>query len=153
MKIAIAATLLAAALPAAALAQTPQKAPNLSPGVIFTDAALFPKIIIIALLAAMAAAIVICVRKLLPGSRLSGGSAFISGLRAGGPLLGLLGASYGFLNMSIGVAVMQPSNMMVIAPGVAESMLLIVIGLLAGVVAVIAHWAIESRIDRQVLQP
>ena len=39
----------------------------------------------------------------------------------------------------------------VLAPGFAESFLLIGLGLLAGTVAVLAHWAVESRIDRQVL--
>lgn len=151
MKTAIAAMLIATASSTAALAQAP-KPPQFTMGTIFSDAAIFPQAIIVILVASMIAAIVIAVRKLLPGAKLSGGSAFVSGLRAGGPLLGLLGATYGFLNMSIGLTVMQPDNLMVVMPGVAECMFLIVFGLLAGVVAVIAHWAIESRIDRQVLK-
>jgi hypothetical protein len=150
LKIALFSALTASAVAGAAMAQapTPQR---LSPGVIFTDAAIFPQIIVAALLAATVAAVVICVRKLMPGKKLAGGSAFISGLRAGGPLLGLLGATYGLLNSAIGIANVQPKNLLVVMPGIAEMLMIVLVGLLAGVVAVIAHWAIESRIDRQVL--
>ncbi len=41
----------------------------------------------------------------------------------------------------------------VLAPGLAEAATLAMLGLLTGVVAVIAHWAVESRIDRAVLRP
>jgi hypothetical protein len=151
MKTAIAAALFAGALSTAALAQ-PAGAPRLTVGTIFADAGLFPKVILIVLFAAMIAAIVICVRKLSAGSKLSGGSAFVSGLRAGGPLLGLLGGGYGLLNITIGLTVLRPKDLYVVMPGVAETVFVILIGLLAGVVAVIAHWAIESRIDREVLK-
>jgi hypothetical protein len=150
MRIAIAALIAASAPPAVAYAQS--AAPRFTAASLFVDAALFPKVIVLLLVAAMIAAIVICIRKLASGPRLSGGSAFISGLRAGGPLLGLLGGGYGLLNISIGVAVMQPQDLYVVMPGIAETIFVILIGLLAGVVAVIAHWAIESRIDREVLK-
>jgi biopolymer transport protein ExbB/TolQ len=38
-----------------------------------------------------------------------------------------------------------------LAPGIALSFLMIGLGFLVGVVAVFAHWVVESRIDRQVL--
>lgn len=150
MKFAIVTALVASAISTTVMAQA-AKGPSITPGVIFADAAIFPQIIMAALFAAMVAAAVICVRKLLPGKKLAGGSAFISGLRAGGPLLGLLGATYGLLNTAIGLAIVQPENMLVVMPGIAEMLMLVLVGLLAGVVAVITHWAIESRIDRQVL--
>jgi biopolymer transport protein ExbB/TolQ len=39
----------------------------------------------------------------------------------------------------------------VLAPGIAEAFMQVGFGLLAGTIAVFAHWAVESRIDRQVL--
>jgi hypothetical protein len=111
------------------------------------------QIIILGLVAAIVAAIAICAVKLSTGPRLSGGSAYLSGLRLGGPLAGLLGAAYGGLNMTIGLAnVVGPVPLNVLAHGFAEVMLMIVLGLLSGAVAVIANWAVESRIDRSVLK-
>ncbi len=111
------------------------------------------QLIILGLVAGTLAAIAICALKLSSGPRLSGGSAFLSGLRAGGPLAGLLGAAYGGLNMAIGLAnVAGPVPLNILARGYAEVMLMVVLGLLAGAVAVIANWAVESRIDRTVLK-
>jgi hypothetical protein len=111
------------------------------------------QIIIAGLLAAILAAITICLMKLSTGPRLSGGSAYLSGLRLGGPLAGLLGAAYGGLNMTIGLSnVVGPVPLNILAHGFAEVMLMIVLGLLAGAVAVITNWAVESRIDRSVLK-
>lgn len=124
----------------------------LTPAGVFADAAPFPKILMIALLAAIVVAVVVTVRRLTAGPALHGGSAFVSNLRLGGPLFGLLGASYGALYGAIGVANFNPPDMRVIAPGVAECLLLLGLGMLAGAVAVVAHWAIEARIDRAVLR-
>ena len=44
-----------------------------------------------------------------------------------------------------------PAPMPLIARGVAEAMMLILLGLICGAVAVIANWAVEARIDRVVL--
>lgn len=98
------------------------------------------------------AAIAICAGKLSAGRGLAGGSAYLSGLRLGGPLAGLFGAAYGGLNMAIGLTnVGHPVPTSVLAPGYAEMMLLILMGLFSGAIAVIAHWAVEARIDRTVL--
>jgi hypothetical protein len=111
------------------------------------------QLIILALAAGILVAIAVCLVKLSAGPRLSGGSAYLSGLRLGGPLAGLLGAAYGALNMTIGLSnVVGPVPLNVLAHGFAEVMLMIVLGLLAGAVAVIANWAVESRIDRSVLR-
>jgi biopolymer transport protein ExbB/TolQ len=146
----IAAAGVAALLAFPALAQ----AAPLTPAVVFMNAAPLPKLIILGLVVASVAAIVICVMKLSAGRKLSGGSAFLSGLRVGGPLAGLLGAALGCLNMSLGIAnlpVTPPMN--VLARGIAEAVLLVTLGLLAGSVAVIANWAVEAKIDRALLAP
>jgi hypothetical protein len=143
---AIAIAIAAAVLPAAAAA-----APLNGVGV-FVDATLLVKMVILGLVVSTAAAVVVCAIKLASGPRLSGGSAFLSGLRLGGPLAGLLGAAYTGLNMAIALAnapAPPPAN--VLAPGAAEVLMLILLGLVAGSVAVIANWAVEARIDRTVL--
>jgi biopolymer transport protein ExbB/TolQ len=136
-----------AALPAIALA-----AP-LTPAVVFMDAALFPKLIMLGLLGTVVATAVICAKKLLAGPHLAGGSAFVSGLRLGGPLAGALGASYTALASALGMAnVPYEVTLKILAPGFAEAVLLVGLGLFAGAVAVVGHWALEARIDRDVLK-
>ncbi len=112
-----------------------------------------PKLIILALAVSSVAAVVVCVGKLTSGPRVSGGSAFLSGLRFGGPLAGLFGAALTGLQMAIGTANSAgalPANLL--ARGYAEIMMLMVFGFFTGAVAVIANWAVESRIDRSVLK-
>jgi hypothetical protein len=141
---------------ASALCAAPQsvQAAPLTLGRVFADAAVPMQLIMVLLLAAAAAALVVGVLKLRSGKVLNGGSAFLSALRLGGPLLGLLGASYVGLLMLMGVANSpEPVPARVLAPGYAELVLLIGLGLLAGAVAVVFHWAVEARIDRQVLRP
>ena len=124
----------------------------LTPALVFVYATPFGKLIMLSLVAAMIAAVVITARKLSSGPSLAGGSAFVSNLRLGGPLVGMLGASYSALNSAVGVANFKPDNLIVIAPGVAESLLVFGLGVLAGSVAVFANWALEARIDRAVLR-
>ena len=122
------------------------------PGV-FSDASELMKGLMILLLAGAIAAVVITVLKLARGRRLAGGSAFVSALRLGGPLIGLLGAAFVLLHGFVAIAnVGEPVPMAVLAPGYAEAAMLVFLGLFAGVVGVICHWVIEARIDRTVLQ-
>ena len=110
------------------------------------------KLVVIALIAAMIAALVVAAIKLSSGKRLSGGSAFLSGLRLGGPIIGGLGACWSLLSMTLGYAgIVGDAPFKVMAPGFAEAFLQVGVGFLAGAVAVFCHWAVESRIDRQVL--
>lgn len=140
-------TFLALAVPTVAMAEP------LRPRDIFLNAAPFAQLLMIVLIGSTIAAIIVCVRKLMSGPRLSGGSAFLSGLRLGGPLIGLLGGAYNGLGMAIGIAnVSHPVTLKVMAPGIAEAASLIGLGMLAGAVAVIGHWAVEARIDRAVLK-
>ena len=138
-----------AALPAAALAQE-----RLTPAGVFFDASPEVKLVMAVLLAATIAAAVVGVMKLASGPRLTGGSAYLSALRLGGPLLGLLGAAYVGLFMFIAITnAPTPPTMTELAPGIAEAVMLLVLGFLAGGVAVAFHWAVEARIDRAVLKP
>jgi biopolymer transport protein ExbB/TolQ len=120
---------------------------------VFANAETLQKLIIVALLASAVAALVVLVLKLRGGQRLAGGSAFLSGLRLGGPILGGFGACLSLLNMSIGYAnVPGDLPLKVLAPGFAEAFFVVGLGFLAGAVAVFANWAVESRIDRSVLK-
>jgi len=102
----------------------------------------------------MIAAVVIAIRKVKSGPALVGGSAFLSALRLGGPLVGLLGAAFNGVQMFIGISNSpNPVPFGVLAPGLAEATTLAMLGLLTGVVAVICNWTVESRIDRAVLRP
>lgn len=130
-----------------------QARPKLTPAVVFQDAALPMQIIMLALLVAALAAIVVTVRKVLSGPRLTGGSAYLQALRLGGPLIGLLGAAYNVLMVNLAIAnIGEQPPYHVMAPGVAEAAFLFVLGLIAGVVAVICNWIVEARIDRAVLR-
>ena len=120
---------------------------------VFENAAPFQKALIFVLVLASVAALVVMALKLGSGRRLSRGSAYLSGLRLGGPIIGLLGAcraAFG-LTQGIGHAVV-PVTLRVLAPGLAEIALMFGLGVLTGVIAVFANWVVESRIDRPVLK-
>jgi biopolymer transport protein ExbB/TolQ len=106
------------------------------------------------LVLAALAAIVVCALKVLSGPRLAGGSAFVSGLRAGGPLIGCLGGIYVATLIMLGVTNIQVTpTLKMVAPGIAEALLIVGLGLTSGVIAVICHWIIDARIDRAALRP
>ena len=115
----------------------------LTPAGIFGDAAPFQKLIILTLESAILAAAGISAVKVVRGQ---GGSSFVSTLRVAGPLLGMLGATYSTLNGFIGLSnVATPPPITVIAPGVAESLFVFGLGILAATVAVIGCWAMQAR--------
>ena len=127
---------------------------GMTPADIFMHAAPTMKFIMLAPIVAALAATAVTARKVLSGPRLTGGSAYLQALRLGGPLIGLLGAAYNVLMMNIAIAnIGQQPSYPVLAPGVAEAAFLFVLGLIAGVVAVICNWIVEARIDRAVLRP
>ena len=130
-----------------------QARPKLTPAVVFQDAALPMQAIMLLLLVATVAAVVVAARKVLSGPRLTGGSAYLQALRLGGPLIGLLGAAYNVLMVNLAIAnIGEQPPYPVMAPGFAEAAFLFVLGLIAGVVAVICNWVVEARIDRAVLR-
>ena len=124
----------------------------MTPVTIFFDAAVPVQAIVVALIVAAIAAVVVTVRKVASGPHLSGGSAYLSALRLGAPLLGLLGAAFNGLMMFGALAKFGPQPINVLAPGLAEATFLVVMGLLVGVVGVICHWVVEARVDRAVLR-
>lgn len=147
-RVGAAALLFALATPGAAAAATHR----LTLGDVFGDASPEVKLVMLLLVVGALAAVVVTVLKLASGRRLSGGSAYVSALRLGGPLLGLVGAVFVLLMGFISIASAgQPVPMGVLAPGYAEAALLFLLGLIAGVVGVICHWVIEARIDRTIL--
>ncbi len=136
-----------ASVPAVAFAQS-----RLTLSGVFADADETMKLLMVALVAAALAAVIVTALKLASGKRLTGGSAFVSALRLGGPLIGLMGSAFILLMGFIGMAnAGGPVPIAVLAPGFAEAALLFLLGLLAGVTGVICHWVIEARIDRTVL--
>lgn len=144
----VVAGLMLASIPIAAVA-----APRITLASVFLDADETMKFLMIALVVASLASIIVTGLKLASGKQLNGGSAFVSALRLGGPLIGLVGAAFVLLMGFIGIANSGgPIPMPVLAPGFAEAALLFLLGLIAGVVGVVCHWIIESRIDRAVLQ-
>lgn len=126
---------------------------RITPISVVAHAETLQKLIILALVASAVAALVVLALKLRGGQRLAGGSAFLSGLRLGGPILGGFGACLSLLNMSIGYAFApKDTPLQVLAPGFAEVFFVVGLGFLAGVVAVFANWMVEARIDQSVLK-
>lgn len=125
---------------------------HVTPLIVFQYAPPIEQGIMILLGLAAVAALAVLVLKLGAGGRLSSGSAFLSGLRFAGPAIGFLGACHAGLTMTLGVAnapiVVTPK---MLTPGIAEAFLMIGLGFLTGVVALLAHWLVESRIDRRPL--
>ncbi len=106
----------------------------------------------IAMVGAALAAIAITVRKVTSGPTLTGGSAFISALRLGAPLLGLLGAMQTVFDTFIGLANIGAGvSFIALTPIFAEGTLVFIVGLITGIVAVVCHAVVEARIDRAVL--
>ena len=129
----------------------------ITPAVVFLHATPVVQIVILGLLVAILAAIAVCAAKVSTGPKLSGGSAFLSALRLGGPLAGLTAAAWSALSMAIGLANVRPTPPVAafapaFAPGFAEGAMVIALGMLAGLVAAICNWAVEAKIDRAVLR-
>jgi hypothetical protein len=142
---------LASAVAAAPMAAS---AARLSLAAVVANTPALQKAVLLALTASMLAAAIIAARKVASGERLAGGSAFVSGLRLGGPILGGLGATYALMDSAIGIAnTAGDPTLKLLAPGLAEAGLMVWLGFLAGAIGVLANWAIESRIDRLVLAP
>ncbi len=145
------ASLLVGAL-ALSLPATAQAAP-LTPIMVFQNATIPLQLIMLGLAGASVAAIAVCAMKLATPAGHSGGSAYLSGLRLGGPLAGALGGAYTLLMMFLYISrIARPVSLNELAPGFAEALVVILLGFAAGAVAVIGKWAVDARIDRAVLK-
>ncbi|MFT4076179.1 MAG: hypothetical protein QM647_11685 [Asticcacaulis sp.] len=116
---------------------------------IFTEAAWPIQALMLILTLFSLSALVIAGIKLR--GEISGGSAWLSALRWAGPLAGGVGAAYIFLFSFVALKQSGDVPLSVMAPGLAEVAFVFGLGLLSGVIAVIANAAIHARIDRAVL--
>jgi hypothetical protein len=132
--------------------------PPLTLGGVFLDAAAPIKLLMLVLIAVGIAALVLLVLKLATSAnahpdatRLSRGLGFLAATGKAAPLAGLAGSLYVLLLGALGVANSPvPVTASVLAPGIAEALLLVLIGVLAAVPAVIAHWLVRTRMARMV---
>lgn len=127
------------------------RAGPLDAGAVFMHAAPLQKVIMLGLAVATLAGLAIAARKLTAGPKLAGGSAFIAGLRFGAPIAGVLGGAFALFRLSLGIANVPGANLKMLAPGLAEAAAVLALGFLCGVIAVVLHWTIEARLDREVL--
>ena len=75
-----------------------------------------------------------------------GGRTFLHTLAGAGPLIGFFGAAYGVMDSFIGVANVRPTPALgILAPGYAEAMFCVTLGLLAGAIATIGHRHLSAR--------
>jgi biopolymer transport protein ExbB/TolQ len=129
------------------------QAGSLTPVMVFQNAAIPVQLIMLGLVAATLAAIGVLAMKLAKPAGHSGGSAYLSGLRMGGPLAGILGAAYTLLVMFLFISgTSRPVSLNALAPGFAEALVLILLGFASGAIATICKWAVDARIDRAVLK-
>lgn len=112
---------------------------------VFTNAKPIVQVVVAGLIVATLYAAFVYGRGLVT-RRAQTGSVFLSALSAGGPLVGLFGASYGLLDCFIGVSNVRPTpSLSILAPGFAEAALSLTLGLLAGAIAVIGHRHLTGR--------
>ncbi len=120
--------------------------PKLTVGLMFIDAAPVVKVVLIGLLLTGLAALVILVLGLARSSRgMAGAARFLETAMVATPIAGLFGAAWGLITIFLGIANTNVANMAVAAPGIAEAILSVAVGLLALLLAVIAHRVIKPR--------
>ena len=116
---------------------------------IFAHARPLVLVCLMLLLAAMVSAFAVWVAQLVKGGRERVGprtSVYLGGLLAAGPLLGLTAAAYGILDMFIGISNVRPEpNMTVLAPGLAEASLCILLGLVVATQASVFRLHLQLR--------
>ena len=134
-------------LAAPAFAQGAAPEHRLAIGGVFTHAKPLIMLIFAGLIVSIAYAAFVYVRGLVTRrGQPVGGLVFLSALSGGGLLNGAFGAAYGLLDMSIGIANVRPeATLVVLAPGFAEAMLSISLGLLASAVATVGHRHLTGR--------
>jgi hypothetical protein len=102
---------------------------------IFANAKPVVKVFLFLMFVLLIAAVAVWVGQ-LSGRRSARGETILSSVLVAAPLFGLTAAAYGLLDMSIGIANVQPEpTMTILAPGFAEASLCILLGLLAASLA------------------
>ncbi len=129
-------------------------AERLTVGGVFADASLEMKLVMLVLLAAAAGSVAVWSLGLGKVGRadakgLAGALARLRIVRSAGVPLGCLAAAYVMFASFIGISNVRPApSLTVVAPGLAEATLAIMLGLLATTVAVICERHLEGRIRR-----
>jgi biopolymer transport protein ExbB/TolQ len=76
---------------------------------------------------------------------MAGAARFLETAMAAAPIAALFGAAWGLITIFLGIANTNVANLAVAAPGIAEAILSVAIGLLALLLAVIAHRVVKPR--------
>src|SRR5260370_31043 len=98
------------------------------------------------LLVGLLASLAIWALQLTARTPAPGRIAFLAGVTAASPLLGLAAAAYSLLNSCIGIANVRPTpDLATLAPGLAEALTSVLLALLASVIALIAWRHLEGR--------
>lgn len=112
----------------------------------FMDAAPAVQIVLTGLLLTSLAALGILLLSLRRPSKAMGRAArFLETAMAAAPIAAMFGASWGLITVFLGIANTNVSNLAVAAPGIAEAILSLSIGLLTLLLAVIAHRVVKPR--------
>lgn len=127
---------------------------RLTVGGVFADAAVEMKLVMLLLLAAAGASVAVWGLSLgkvgkADAKGLAGALARLRIVRSAGVPLGCLAAAYVMFASFIGISNVRPApSLTVVAPGLAEATLAIMLGLLATTVAVVCERHLEGRIRR-----
>lgn len=127
---------------------------RLTVGGVFADASLEMKLVMLVLLAAAAGSVAVWGMSLgkvgkADAKGLAGALGRLRIVRSAGVPLGCLAAAYVMFASFIGISNVRPApSLTVVAPGLAEATLAIMLGLLATTVAVICERHLEGRIRR-----
>ena len=128
-------------------APVPHALHKLTVGLMFTDAAPVVKIVLIGLLLTGLAALVILLLGLARSSKgMPGAARFLETAMVAAPIAALFGAAWGLITIFLGIANTNVANLAVAAPGLAEAILSVAVGLLALLFAVIADRVVKPRI-------
>ena len=121
--------------------------PKLTVARMFIDAAPAVQIVLAGLLLTSLAALVILLLGLgRPSKSMAGATRFLETAMAAAPIAAMFGAAWGLITVFLGIANSNVSNLAVAAPGIAEAILSVAAGLLALLLAVIAHRVIKPRV-------
>lgn len=129
-------------------------AERLTVGDVFADASTEMQAVMFLLLAAAAASVVVWALSLgkvgkADAKGLAGALARLRIVRSAGVPLGCLAAAYVMFSSFLGISNVRPApSLTVVAPGLAEATLAIMLGLLATTVAVVCERHLEGRIRR-----
>jgi len=127
-------------------AAAPHALHKLTVALMFADATPVVKIVLIGLLLTGLAALVILLLGLARSSKgMAGAARFLETAMVAAPIAALFGAAWGLITIFLGIANTNVVNLAAAAPGVAEAILSVAIGLLALLLAVIAHRVVKPR--------